>query len=383
MPRVTGSVITVARKSGDIYFLKARDRHGHQIKKRLGPVGDWSDKQAADALRDWLTDLGRAPEGPRERVTLDEAARAWLHYLEHEKQRAPSTLGDYRNTIRRNVIDRLGSGTPVASITTGQIDELRRELLRDLSPRTVQKTLVLFHGLMRFAVRRRWAVHNPAADAERVTVRRAAEFAVLSPVEVQAAARATTDPQLAALILTAGFTGLRLGELRALRWRDVDFGNRIVHVRRAVARTDEKAPKSWKARSVPLIDQAAVALDGLSRRERFTGLDDLVFPNAIGGRLHDAQIREGFYAALQAAGIPRDRGTGKPLVFHDLRHSFGTLAVQAFPLSDVKAYMGHADIATTMLYVHHTPQHDAADKLSALVAAPAAPVGATALALVR
>ena len=54
--------------------------------------------------------------------------------------------------------------------------------------------------------------------------------------------------------------------------------------------------------------------------------------------------------------------------FHDLRHTFGTTAVQAFPLSDVKAYMGHADISTRMLYVHHVPQVGAAEKLSALVA---------------
>ena len=53
--------------------------------------------------------------------------------------------------------------------------------------------------------------------------------------------------------------------------------------------------------------------------------------------------------------------------FHDLRHSFGTLAVQVFPLTDVKAYMGHADISTTMIYVHHVPQHDAAAKLSAVL----------------
>jgi hypothetical protein len=48
--------------------------------------------------------------------------------------------------------------------------------------------------------------------------------------------------------------------------------------------------------------------------------------------------------------------------------------VQAFPLSDVKAYMGHADIATTMIYVHHVPQIDAADKLSDLVTAAQNPV---------
>ena len=59
----------------------------------------------------------------------------------------------------------------------------------------------------------------------------------------------------------------------------------------------------------------------------------------------------------------------EPIRFHDLRHTFGTLAVQVFPLSDVKAYMGHADIATTMIYVHHVPQVDAAEKLSAALRA--------------
>jgi integrase len=71
-------------------------------------------------------------------------------------------------------------------------------------------------------------------------------------------------------------------------------------------------------------------------------------------------MRRRFYGALTAAGLPHIR-------FHDLRHTFGTLAVQAFPLTDVKAYMGHADIQTTMIYVHHVPQNDAADKLSRLL----------------
>ncbi|HET6570928.1 MAG TPA: tyrosine-type recombinase/integrase [Solirubrobacterales bacterium] len=56
---------------------------------------------------------------------------------------------------------------------------------------------------------------------------------------------------------------------------------------------------------------------------------------------------------------------GSPVGGQDLRHTFGTLAVQAFPLTDVKAYMGHADIQTTVIYVHHVPQVDAAEKLSA------------------
>ena len=78
---------------------------------------------------------------------------------------------------------------------------------------------------------------------------------------------------------------------------------------------------------------------------------------------------------MKAAGVDRDRGTGQPFRFHDLRHSFGTLAVQAFPLSDVKTYMGHAHIETTMLYVHHVPRHDAARRLGAIVDAGRVPDG--------
>ncbi len=370
MARVTGCLIVVDRQAGPVYFIKARDRDGRQVKRRLGPVADWKRKAAEDALRDFLTDLGRVPERGDGSVTFAYAVGAWLRYVEHDKQRAPSTLRDYRNTVTRHLTPRLGDQA-ISTITVDDLERLRTELLEVLSPRTAQKTMVLLHGIFRLAARRGWCATNPVADAERITVRRRAEFAVLSPAEVQAVARAAGTDQDAAVILVAAFTGLRLGELRALRWRDVDFTNRLVHVRRShygAAGTLEGPPKSGQARSVPLIDRAARALDGLSRRDRFTGPDDRVFCDPIGKTVNDGAIRGALYDALGAAGISRDRGTGKLFVFHDLRHTFGTLAVQAFPLSDVQAYMGHADISTTMLYVHFTPQHAAADRLGALVA---------------
>ncbi len=74
-------------------------------------------------------------------------------------------------------------------------------------------------------------------------------------------------------------------------------------------------------------------------------------------------LRRRYVTALRRAGL-------KQLRIHDLRHTFGTLAVQAFALTDVKAYMGHADIQTTMRYVHHVHQHDAADRLSRLAGPP-------------
>lgn len=366
--RVTGSIITVERRSGRVLYMKARDRTGRQIKKRLGPEADWSKRNRETALREFLVDLGRTPDSPKDEITIGGAARAWLVYVEKEKARAPSTVADYRNTANNSIVPHFGKDKPLTSIERDDIDEFRQLLLERVSRRTAQKTLVLLYGMLKYAKRRRWLIDNPAEDAERVTLRRRTEFAVLSPPEVHAVARRAASEGESALITVAAFTGLRQGELRSLRWRDVDFVNRLVHVRRSTWRSTEDTPKSGKARSVPLIDQAAKALDGLSQREHFTGADDYVFASVKGTAPDDSEMRDGLYAAMERAGVGRDRGTGKPFVFHDLRHTFGTLAVQAFPLSDVRAYMGHADVQTTMIYIHHVPQHDAADKLGALVA---------------
>jgi integrase len=171
------------------------------------------------------------------------------------------------------------------------------------------------------------------------------------------------------MFTVAAFTGLRLGELRALRWRDVDFAKRMILVRGNYTAGSERVPKSGKVRSVPLIDQAARALDGLSRREHFTEPPDRVFVDEVCGYVDDDALRDRFYAALKAAKLAHLRTKDDPMVFHDLRHTFGTLAVQAWPLHDVQGYMGHADIQTTMLYVHHVPKDTAADELTRVIEA--------------
>ena len=117
-----------------------------------------------------------------------------------------------------------------------------------------------------------------------------------------------------------------------------------------------------------MISRVAAVLDRLSQRDRFTAPEDLVFPNDVGRHFDDSKLRKRYIQALERAGLRRPR-------FHDLRHTFGTLAVRAYPLADVKAYMGHADISTTMIYVHHVPQHDAADRLEAALSLGADPRG--------
>jgi integrase len=328
---------------------------------------------AASVLRELLASAAKRPTPAgargREAITFEQACEDWLRYVEHERKRTPSTIADYRSAVRVHLLPAFGSETPLAQIDTEAIESWRSSLLAEgrLSPRSIQKLLTLLHGVLRRAKRRGWISVNPADDAERVSVKRSGRFKVLTPVQVAAVARVADSVQDGVLFTVAAFTGLRLGELIALRWGDVDFAKRLLRVRGSYILRRQGPPKSGHVRSVPLIDQALEPLDRLSRREDFTGPDDLVFAGETGGYLDGSALRKRFYAALGNAGLGGMRAKPEPLTFHDLRHTFGTLAVQAFPLSDVKAYMGHSDIQTTMIYVHHVPQHDAAARLSAIV----------------
>lgn len=303
------------------------------------------------------------------RIHYGDACDEFLRYVELDKGRSSSTVKDYRGAIDRRLRDAFGSDTPVADITTEQIDAYREEVLAEgkLSRRSIQKLLVINYGILKRAKRRKRIATNPAEDAERVTLKRSGDFNVLTAEEVHAVARAADDEQDSALFTVAAFTGLRMGELRALRWADIDFANRSLFVRHNRVRSEVRLPKSGRVRSVPLIDQAANALDVLSRRGHFTDPSDLVFVSETGGYLDDGDLHQRFYGALKRAGLGHKRYEMPRLRFHDLRHTFGTLAVQVWPLVDVQAYMGHANIATTMIYAHHVPKRDAAESLTLLV----------------
>jgi integrase len=104
----------------------------------------------------------------------------------------------------------------------------------------------------------------------------------------------------------------------------------------------------------------------LSRREHFTGDDDLVFGSGVGTHLSDDPVRDAFYDALKVGGLGRLRTKADPIVFHDLRHTLGTTcAAKGIGLRRIQAWMGHADIQTTMRYLRHVPQHDDAARLTA------------------
>lgn len=379
--RVSGHLKLVQRNSGPVWYVKTRvpGRTPEQTHRKLAaahlgggkpPAGHLTRRQAQDALADILAEE-RRNVGRRAyehgSVTFADAAAGYLHHSEHVRGREQSTVKDYRGAIENYLNPRWGE-RPVDSITPEDVERFRDELLEqtNLSPRTIVRHLTIAHGVFRYAMRKYGLTRNPAsADlVDRPAVAYSGEFRTLDSEQLAALIRQAESEQDAVLYLTAAQTGMRQGELRALRWGDIDFAGDRIHIRRSVSVGSTrrvKPPKSGKVRSVPLVPQVAHALAGLSRREHFTADNDFVFPDPVGQIENDELIRRRYRRALKAAGLPAIR-------FHDLRHMFGSIAVKAFPISDVQQMLGHAHITTTMRYVHHRPGAEDAAKLAAAFA---------------
>src|SRR5262249_4861575 len=160
----------------------------------------------------------------------------------------------------------------------------------------------------------------------------------------------------------AAMTGLRLGELCGLRWRDVDWMAGAIRVRRNYVRGRYGTPKSKRSsRSVPMADEAGAVLDGLFKRSGWTADDAPVFAHpATGKAIPKANITRRLHKALEDAGLDDTH------VFHDLRHTFGTtMAAAGVPMRTLQEWMGHKHISTTERYADYAPRATEGKMISA------------------
>jgi integrase len=379
---ITGSIVPRPGKRGTVLYAKVRV-DGKQQWIRLGklwtkrgrpPAGFLTSDQATARLEaikqgdDPLVNV--QPSG----TTFAEAVDAWIS--DRGRELRPSTMHDYRSsakTLRERFGDRL-----LTDISTDDVNAFREHLLdRKLSARTTNKTLTLLHGVFKLGMERGTVATNPVAVARKAKEGKKKLGQYLQASEVLALAEKAPTTQEAVLYEVAAWTGLRWGELRALRWGDVRFPDGYVYVcRNWPVHGSEGDTKSGKPRSVPLWDQAAMPLARLRDREHFTSDDDYVFCNDVGEPLGYDWTTRRFKAARDAAGLTSPRAGDETLTFHDLRHSYGTLAAAIYKdLRQVQEYMGHASITTTEIYAHFVPRTDAATKGSAGLDAMLAPAG--------
>jgi integrase len=366
---------------------------GRQVSRKIGAVrlrGEATGltRSAAEVrLRELMAEVGPEHLGSRVkdqnvrrpgRYTIGELGALYIeHAREHRGLKEGTTLTDYAATIR-NHLTPFFRDTPIQQIDAKRIEAFARHLRtkksrgtragRPLSPKSVANYLGTLSTLLNFAVRKKWLASSPmtAVDlpAHKIIVdgdTPIADLKFLEPHEVRRLVGAAVEGRYQALdramYTMAAYTGLRQGELRALVWSRVDFDRSIVHVMEGITRGRRSSPKGKRRRSVPLAPTAAQALRALHEKSPWTGPDDAVFATPSSGNpIARTELMRRYRQALVAAGLD-------PLFsFHDLRHTFGTtMARQGVPVGTIQAWMGHADLATTQLYMHYAPAaHDAA-----------------------
>lgn len=210
---------------------------------------------------------------------------------------------------------------------------------------------MIVRAIVTHARSRGWIEQDPTAAIERQQVRYSGDYDFYSREEIDALVSAAAGEQDAAIFLTAAMTGLRRGELAALRWRDVDFPGQAIRVRANYSFGQLVTPKSGKIRSVPMVPAVAQVLARLGQRGCFTDEEDPVFAGSAGGHLDASALWRRYAAAVKHAGL-------RALPFHSLRHYFGSMAVNRASLVQVQSWMGHSHIQTTARYLRAKSQAD-------------------------
>jgi integrase len=366
--QISGHTRLRTGKRGGVWYAKWRDASG-QHEKRLGK--DWKEagppapgflreKDAQAALDAILVDArrGAAAQG-RTGVSFKDVSEDWYSSGKLKRDWSPNTRSDYRSVLNHHLNKTFGE-LRVESISSSRIERWRDEQVADhgMSRRNANKLLAILHGIFEHAVRKHGLLSNPIKEVEKLRESYdAARFDFYSPEDIRKLVACAGDPQDGTIYLTAGFSGLRRGELIGLLWEDVDFENHSIRVWETVTRRERGVPKSRKSRTVPMVEDVATALKLLKGREHHTQPKDPVFVGEDDGTIDGSALRRRYVEDLDRAGL-------RFLRFHDLRHTFGSLAINSASIVQVQAWMGHADIKTTMRYLHHKSRADDARQLS-------------------
>lgn len=256
-----------------------------------------------------------------------------------------STLGEKRQALNRYILPRVGD-LSLAAVNYAVVEDLKIELLRGgpgqrpLSAKSVTNVMAVLHRLLVVAVLRGKLAAVPVFEWLRVP-RPDFDFLTFSEADRLLAAATGEDR---AFILTGLRTGMRMGELRGLRWGDVDLVAGRLVVRRSIVRGTVTTPKNHKPREIPLSPELEAAL----RSHRHLR-GEPVFATASGTPIGADPMRWMLDRVRKRAGL-------RPIGWHVLRHTFAShLAMRGVPLKTIMELMGHSTMAMVLRYAHLAP----------------------------
>lgn len=332
---------------------------GERFRLTLGPEVT-SQKQAEREerrLRGEAEARARAPTAAeRPRAAFSGFAKVWLdEYV--RLRRKPSVVRGYEQALRVHLVPHFGDQA-IAEIGRRDVERFVAKLAATphpdtgapRAPKSVNNVLGVLSSMMSLAVEWGYLERSPCAGVEPLPLPpESAEFVFYTAEETDRwlAACQRVEPVWYPLFLVAFRTGLRLGELAALRWVDVDLGRGLLHVRRSWYRGAITTPKGGKARVVPLSPSALQAL------QRMTPTHELVLANDDGSVITRDQLKAPWERVTREAQLHRSTP-------HDARHSFASqLVIAGASLFKVQQLLGHTDPRQTQRYAHLSPDSQA------------------------
>ena len=295
------------------------------------------------------------------KYTVGQWMDEWFEAYAKVKVR-PSSHQTYKGYIENHIKPNIGD-IPIEKLTSLQLQKFYRLLLtegripriesekqpRGLSAKTVRNINQVISSAMDMAVRHKLILSNPTEGCELPKVEHR-KMKTLPAEQLGAFLREAKESSVYELYYLDLATGLRRGELLGLKWEDVDLQNGVIHVRRQVARVDgevKELPLKTKNsyRNISISWDAVAMLTEMEAHRS----SDYVFPSSTGGPISPDSVNNMLHRVLKRAGLPSIR-------FHDLRHTFATLALQnGVDIKTVSGMLGHFSAGFTLdTYAHVT-----------------------------
>lgn len=357
------------RGEGAIYWRESRKRWVAELPLEDGKSKYFTGKTYAEAQRKLNhakleQQQGKLATGPKQ--TVKQFLEHWLEHV-HRPNIRVNSYRIYRQLLDNHLLPALGQHQ-LQRLSPQHIDELYAQKRKDgFAPETIRAMHRLLRRALQDAVR--WSlVSNNVCD--KVTPPRQVKFEAqaLSAEQVKQLLEAAKGSQIEVLLTLALTTGMRVGEMIALRWDDIDFQDGSLQVRHTVSRVGkrfqpdglvENEPKTESSRRKIVLPH--FVLEALKRhREQQAGVrekagagwqeKDIVFANHLGGFLERANINTMLKGLLKQAALPEIR-------IHDLRHSAATILLKMnVNPKQVQVLLGHSSIVITMdRYSHVQP----------------------------